>query len=112
MALFKKRPQLDFVVAHADNADGYARLKLATYRDELAHQGIRSLGKKPVKSVGFQIIKERSVNGINVYANDNRIGTIWRDSWTDYFKAIKTGKVRAAHVDIIGPDEVYLYIAI
>ena len=112
MALFKKKPQMDFAVPHADGFKGFKRIKLATYKDEYAYKGIKKLGTKPITNVGFQLFKHDNAIGINVYANDNKIGTIWRDSWTDYYKAIKAGKVRAAHVDIVDPDEVYLYIAI
>ena len=110
MALFKKKPEMDFIVPHADNYKGFRRIKLATYRDEYAYAGIRKLGAKPISAVGFELIKHPDTYGINVYANDNRIGTIWRDSWADYYKTIKAGKVSAAHVDIVDPDEVYLYI--
>ena len=110
MTLFKKKPEMDFIVPHTDNYKGFNRIKLATYRDEHAHAGIRKLGAKPISTVGFQVIKHPGTYGINVYANGNRIGTIWRDSWADYYKVIKAGKVSAAHVDIVDPDEVYLYI--
>ncbi len=110
MALFKKKPEMDFIVPHTDNYKGFRRIKLATYRDEYACAGIRKLGTKQIRTVGFQVIKHPDTYGINVYANDNRIGTIWRDSWADYYKVIKAGKVSAAHVDIVDPDEVYLYI--
>ena len=112
MALFKKKPEMDFIVPHANSFKDFNRIKLATYRDEYAHAGIRKLGTKQIRTVGFQTIKHPGTYGINVYANDNRIGTIWRDSWADYYKAIKAGKVYAAHVDIVDPDEVYLYIAL
>ena len=112
MALFKKKPEMDFIVPHTDSFKDFNRIKLATYRDEYAYAGIRKLGTKQIRTVGFQLIKHPGTYGFNVYANDNRIGTIWRDSWTDYYKAIKAGKVCAAHVDIVDPDEVYLYIAL
>ncbi len=112
MALFKKKPEMDVIVPHTDNYKGFDRIKLATYRDEYAHKGIKALGNKQIRTVGFQMIKHPGTYGINVYANDNRIGTIWSDSWKDYYKQIKAGKVRAAHVDIVDPDEVYLYIAL
>ena len=112
MALFKKKPETDFTVPHTDNYKGFDRIKLATYRDEYAHAGIKKLGAKQIRTVGFQLIKHPGTYGINVYANDNRVGTIWRDSWANYYKAIKAGKVRAAHVDIVDTDEVYLYIAV
>ncbi len=111
MSLFKKKTPMDFIVPHPDSFKGFKRLKLATYRDETAHSGIKRLGQKPISSVGFQMFSKSGAVGINVYANDNRIGTIWKDSWTDYYKVIKAGKVFAAHVDIADPDEVYLYIA-
>jgi hypothetical protein len=112
MALFKKKPEMDFIVPHADSFKDFNRIKLATYRDEYAHAGIRKLGTKQIRTVGFQTIKHPGTYGINVSANDNRIGTIWSDSWKDYYKQIKAGKVYAAHVDIVDPDEVYLYIAL
>ena len=112
MALFKKKPEMDFIVPHADSFKNFNRIKLATYRDEYAYAGIRKLGTKQIRTVGFQLIKVNGSPAVNVYANDNRIGTIWRDSWADYYKAIKAGKVCAAHVDIVDPDEVYLYIAL
>lgn len=111
MALFKKKPKIDFTVPHTDSFKGYKRIKLATYQDKFAHAGIKALGSRPINYVGFQIYEDPQNKCVNVYADGNRIGTIWKHSWTEYYNKIKSGKVQAAHVDVVDPDEVYLYIA-
>ena len=114
MSLFKKKPKFEpgLTVPHTDTFKGYKRIKLATYKDKNAHAGIRDLGSAPISYVGFQIYEDPQNKCVNVYADGNRIGTIWKHSWENYYKAIKSGKVSAAHVMINDPDEVYLFIAL
>lgn len=112
MTLFKKKPKLDLIVPHTDSFTGFKRIKLATYKDEYASKGIKALGSKPVSEVGFELVKAASSDGINVYANGYRIGTMWKHSWAEYYRAIKSGKVKAAHIDVTDPESVYLYIAL
>ena len=112
MSLFKRKPKMDFTVPHSDGFKGYKRIKLATYKDEYAYKGIKELGAKPISTVGFQIYEDGQNNCVRVFADGHRIGTIWKHSWTSEYNKIKAGKVRAAHVDIVDPDEVHLYICI
>ena len=110
MMLFKKSERMDCTVPHTESYRGYKRIKLASYRDEVAHKGIKKLGTLSISYIGFQLIKGQP--GINVYADGNRIGTIWKDSWASYYKAIKDGQVKAGHVEIADADTVYLYVCI
>ena len=114
MSLFKKKPKFepDLTVPHTDTFKGYKRIKLATYKDKYAYAGIRDLGSASISYVSFAFGDADGSPLINVYADRHRIGTIWKHSWADYFKAIKSGKVSAAHVMINDPDEVYLFIAL
>lgn len=112
MALFKKKPKMDFTVPHTDGFKGYKRIKLATYHDKYAHAGIKALGSSPISYVAFQLADADGSKCVNVFADGNRIGTIWKRSWDEYYKMISSGKVQAAHVKIVDPDEVYLYICL
>ena len=114
MSLFKKKPKFepDLTVPHTDTFKGYKRIKLATFKDKDAYAGIKALGANPISYVSFVFGSADGSPFVHVYADQHRVGTIWKHSWTDYFKAIKAGKIRAAHVMVVDRDEVYLFIAL
>ena len=112
MGIFSKKPKPDFIAACVDDpAQGYERIKLSTYRDKYAYDGIRNLGHSQIRSVAFMLGDADGSKLINVYANGkHRIGTIYRNTRPDAYAWISSGKVRSASVEIVDRDEVYLYI--
>ena len=83
MSLFSRKPKPDFIAACVDDpVQGYKRIKLSTYRDKYAYDGIRNLGRSQIRSVAFVL---GDADG-------------------------SSGKVRSASVEIVDRDEVYLYI--
>ena len=112
MSLFSRKPKADFIVACVDDpAQGYEKIKLATYKDKYAYDGIRNLGHSRIRTVSFVFGDADGSKLINVYANGkHRIGTIYRNTRPEVYAWIRSGKVRTAHVDIVDRDEVYLYI--
>ena len=114
MGIFgKSKVKTDWTIPHTDYCDdGYTRIKLATYQDKYAYEGLRGLGSRPIKTVSFAFRKTPDgIPMMNVYANERyQIGTLWRDNYSDIQQLIRSGKVRSAHVDIVDRDEVYLYI--
>lgn len=113
MSLFSRKPKADFIVACVDDpAQGYEKIKLATYEDKYAYDGIRNLGRSRIRTVSFAFRKTPDgIPMMNVYANERyQIGTVWRDNYSDIQQLIRSGKVRSAHVDIVDRDKVYLYI--
>ncbi len=108
--LFKKKssdPEAlwTYSVPYSDNFRGYKRIKLATYNDPVAQAGLKKISQLATIS---QIRFDGIPNGINVYVDDFRAGSIWKDSWEDYYKVIKSVKVEKAHIKV--DDEAYLYI--
>lgn len=112
MGLFGKKIKPDFTVVCADEpAKDYERIKLSTYRDKYAYDGIKQLGRSRIRSVSFAFGDADGSKLINVYANGkHRIGTIWKNTRGDTFAWIRSGKVHSAYVDIVDRDEVYLYL--
>lgn len=109
--LFKKKSAApaawSFTVPHSNNFRGYKRLKLSTYNDPEALSGIKHIAQiSDIDQVRFVEIPGH--NGINVFVDKFKAGTIWRDSWTDYYKAIRSEKVEKVHLNV--ENEAYLFI--
>lgn len=100
----------EYTVPHAEHYDGFKRIKIATYKDARAYKGIKALGRTPIKAVTFSFVKSGNYRPLHILANAKYIGTIWRDSWEQYYKDIKAEKIQAAHIEILDQDEVFLYI--
>lgn len=95
-----------YSVPYSDHFRGYKRIKLATYNDPVAQAGLKKISKmSSINEIRFEGIPD---NGINVYVDGFRAGTIWKHSWEDYFKVIKSAKVEKAHINV--DDEACLYI--
>ena len=101
---------LEYTVPHSDSYKGFKRIKLATYNDKHAYKGIKLLGSAPIKAVTFSFVKAGNYRPLHILANGKQIGTIWKDSWEQYYKDIKAEKIQAAHIEIVDRDEVYLFI--
>ena len=108
--LFKKKQSVSawsYTVPYSNNFRGYKRLKLDTYKDVDSETGLKALqDRSSYDHVSFA--KVPNYDGINVFIDDHKAGTIWRDSWTEYYDAIFSEKVEKAHLKIEG--NAYLYI--
>lgn len=104
MFLFKKRKAdilspmpmvvLEYTVPHTDNYRGYKKLKLATYNYSDAYKGIRDLGSNAIMAVTFSFVKIGGHTPLHILANNHLVGTVWPDSWEQYYKDIKAKKSR------------------
>ena len=105
--LFKKKPDgLLYSVPQSLPFDGH-QIKLATYQDKLAEDGLRKIRKQStIKEI--QICKIPDYDGLAIYADGNRAGTVWKDSWSGLYGKLKNHKISKAFLSV--SDDVYLFI--
>jgi len=112
----KKEPKPTFVlgVPHSDHFKGYKRIKLATYQDAEVDKGIEAVkAADEIREVTFKEYKFPDTSPlIRVYADGHKIGTIWSTSWTDLYKAIKSGRCTKASVAFNDLGDVFLFVKI
>jgi hypothetical protein len=110
ISIFKKnQPSVFLTVPYTKDFRGYKRIKVATFEDKEAQKGIDKVIRQPsIKEISFEKIPK--YDGLIVYADGNKIGTIWKHSWEEYYKAITGKKVSAAHVQFA--NDVHLFIKI
>lgn len=104
--LFKKKPDgLLYSVPQSLPFDG-TRIKLATYQDKKAEDGIRkTLKRSVIKEIQF--CKIPGADGIEILADGNRVGTFWDYGDALYYK-LKNHKYNKAFLSV--SDDVYLFI--
>lgn len=107
MNLFKKKPSgLLYIIPQSDPFDG-KRIKLATYKDRQAEEGLKKIRTHyPIKSL--QICKIPEYEGLAIYADGNKAGVIWRDSWSGLYDKVKNHRISKAFLSV--SDDVYLFI--
>lgn len=110
----KEEPAPNFVtsVPYSDHYRGYKRLKLATYQDKEADKGIEAFkAADAIKEITFQeYLFPDTTPLLRVYGDGHKLGTIWKSSWEDYYKAIKNEKCEKASVAFNDLNEVFLFI--
>ena len=105
--------QLSFTltVPHTKNFRGFKRIKLATYNDPYAEAGIKFVKGSDIKEVSFEeYIYEDTSPLMRVYADGNQIGTIWSNSWAEYYGKIKSGQCSKASVKFEDSGDVMLFV--
>lgn len=104
--LFKKKPDgLLYSVPQSLPFDGH-QIKLATYQDKLAEDGLRKIRKQStIKEI--QICKIPDYDGLAIYADGNRVGTFW-DYGDNLYPKLKNHKYNKAFLSV--SDDVYLFI--
>ena len=101
--LFKKkpkepRPTFTATVPYTEHFRGYKRIALANYRDAEAERGtaiVMAAGE--IREITFKEYIFPDTNPLmRVYADGNKIGTIWSNSHREEYKKIKSGRCTAA----------------
>lgn len=104
----KKKAQKpwSFSVPYTHNFRGTKRVKLTTYMDKWAEEGIAATLGKEIKEFRFEKVK--GYDGLTVYADGKKIGTIWRNYWPEVYDRIIAKEISEAHVQFGG--DVYFFV--
>ena len=95
-------------VPHTKGFRGFKRLRLATYADRDSEIGCKRIAKLPFFDQ-VRFVEIPGYDGINVFVDDFKAGTVWAHSWPDYYKAIRSEKVAKVHLMVEnGP---YLFLS-
>lgn len=110
----KEEPAPTFVtsVPYSEHFRGYKRLKLATYQDKEADKGIEAFkAADAIKKITFQeYLFPDTTPLLRVYGDGHKLGTIWKSSREEYYKAIKSGKCEKASVAFSELGDVFLFL--
>lgn len=110
----KEEPAPTFVtsVPYSEHFRGYKRLKLATYQDKEADKGIEAFkAAATIKEITFkEYLFPDTTPLLRVYGDGHKLGTIWKNSWEEYYKAIKSGKCEKASVAFSELGDVFLFV--
>ena len=110
----KKEPDPTFVlsVPYSDHYRGYKRIKLDAYQDKEADKGIEAF--KAADTISEITFKEYlfpdTTPLLRVYGDGHKLGTIWMNSWEEYYKSIKSGKCEKASVAFSELGDVFLFV--
>ena len=121
MSLFKKKPKKKpdpdplFVrsVPYSQSFKGFKRIKLSTFQDPLADAVIEAVkAADDIDQITFKAYRFEGTSGplLRVYADGNKLGTIWSASYKEYYNLIKAGKCAAASVAFVDAGDVLLFV--
>lgn len=119
MILFKKKknpkepePTFTHSVPYSENFKGFKRVRLDSYQDVEADKGIQAT--KTADTIDMIMFKEYRFPGVNplirVYADENKLGTLWSSSHPAEYKAVLQRKVKCASVGFNGTNDAFLFI--
>lgn len=99
-------------VPYSEHFRGYKRIGLDAHNDKEADKGIEAFkAADTIKEITFkEYLFPDTTPLLRVYGDGHKLGTIWKSSWEDYYKAIKNGKCEKASVAFNDLDEVFLFI--
>lgn len=108
MGLFSKKPSVwSFSLPQSEEFEPSKRIKVTTYQDKEAEAGIKKVLKRStIKEIRFDAIPDHA--GMKVFADGNKVGTLWRDYYQGLYDRIKKEKISRARLVIDG--DVYLFI--
>ncbi len=120
MFLFKKKktapqePEPTFVISvpYSAHFKGFKRIQLDSYNDAEAEAGLQAA--KAAASVDKIVFKEYRFPGvtplIRVFADNYKLGTIWRSSHQEYYDLIKKKKCTKATFGYNELGNVFVFI--
>jgi hypothetical protein len=107
-------PTFVFTVPYSDHFRGYKQVGLSTYGDKEVEANLEVL--KNVDSFSEITFKEYRFPNTNpllrVYADGNKIGTIWSNSVPEYYKLILNRRVEKASFATDGLGNAVIFIKI
>jgi len=105
------KPVVVFTVPHSKGFRGYKRIKLATYKDEIAQEGLRRISAADsIGRISLSVYELQDTPPfVRVEADGNRAGTMWNDSWKEYIDLIRAGRCSSAHLNV-SDDNAYLFV--
>ena len=110
----KKEPEPTFVltVPHSDHFKGYKKITLTTYDDAEVDKGLEAVkAADEIREVTFkEYIFPDTSPLLRVYADGNKIGTIWSTSRPEYYKKIRNGLCEKASVAYNDLGNVFLFV--
>lgn len=117
--LFRKKkkntepdPTFTLSVPHSDHFKGYKRIMLSTYQDAEVDAGLEAVkAADTIREITFkEYVFPDTSPLIRVYADGNKIGTIWSTSRPEYYKKIKQGLCEKASVTYNDLGNVFLFV--
>lgn len=103
-------PTFTIDVPYSENFRGFKRIKLDAKDDR--YLDIDAIKAAPtVDRIHFEEYQyEDTTPLIRVLADQNRLGTLWKNSYPDYYKMIKQGKCTAASIGFTEWGDVFLFV--
>lgn len=108
------RPEIVLSVPYSDGFKDFKRIKLDSYQDPIAEAGTRAAkASDTTDRIRFELYRFPNTSPLlRVFADGNKLGTIWSTSYPELFKAIVSGHCSKASVAWTGTGDVLLFVKI
>lgn len=106
------QPTIILSVPYSEHFRGFKRMQLSTVDDKEAEKGIKATqAAEIVDRIKFVEYKFPDTPPLmRVYADDNKLGTMWSTVYTEYYEAVRNGHCKKASFAFSQSDDVYLYL--